>query len=260
MKAYNTPNDTLTIKSDEGEELVKITPEKTTISNLEGGALPPVTPENAGAFLRVDSEGEIGAEQYPITTNTTTVYDDTVTVTEGGVAVNITTTYSGTDDDFKELTVVVNDETIPYDNYYEGFHNQDYSIIVTKDGSTLKLLAGTAGDYTVSIVNITRTVDEDFAEAVIIAVGSSLIVKYDHKEEYSYVLDKTGQEVMNAFNSGRAIYFKDAIDNIVPIGVATDDTYAYIHFLPNTAKNENDNYLTGYLYAPANSDEWAYPD
>lgn len=37
MKAYNTPNDTLTIKSDEGEELVKITPEKTTIANLEGG-------------------------------------------------------------------------------------------------------------------------------------------------------------------------------------------------------------------------------
>lgn len=37
MKAYNTPKDELLIKSDEGEELVKITPEKTTIANLEGG-------------------------------------------------------------------------------------------------------------------------------------------------------------------------------------------------------------------------------
>ena len=37
MKAYNTPNDTLTIKSDGGEELVKITSDKTTIANFEGG-------------------------------------------------------------------------------------------------------------------------------------------------------------------------------------------------------------------------------
>ena len=37
MKAYNTPKDELHIESDTGETLVSITPEKTTIANLEGG-------------------------------------------------------------------------------------------------------------------------------------------------------------------------------------------------------------------------------
>ena len=34
MKAYNTPNDELRIENDNGEELVKITSDKTTITNL----------------------------------------------------------------------------------------------------------------------------------------------------------------------------------------------------------------------------------
>lgn len=37
MKAYNTPKDELHIESDTGETLVSITPDKTTIANLEGG-------------------------------------------------------------------------------------------------------------------------------------------------------------------------------------------------------------------------------
>lgn len=37
MKAYNTPKDELHIESDNGETLVSITPEKTTIANFEGG-------------------------------------------------------------------------------------------------------------------------------------------------------------------------------------------------------------------------------
>lgn len=42
MKAYNTPNDELRIESDDGEELIKITSDKTTITNLgdsEGSVL-----------------------------------------------------------------------------------------------------------------------------------------------------------------------------------------------------------------------------
>lgn len=42
MKAYNTPNDELRIESDDGEEPIKITSDKTTITNLgdsEGSVL-----------------------------------------------------------------------------------------------------------------------------------------------------------------------------------------------------------------------------
>lgn len=42
MKAYNTPNDELRIENDSGEELIKITSDKTTITNLgdsEGSVL-----------------------------------------------------------------------------------------------------------------------------------------------------------------------------------------------------------------------------
>lgn len=37
MKAYNSPNDELRIENDSGEELVKITSEKTTVHNLDVG-------------------------------------------------------------------------------------------------------------------------------------------------------------------------------------------------------------------------------
>lgn len=53
MKAYNTPNDTLTIKSDEGEELVKITPDKTTIANLDGGDRPTSTAAEIDATVNI---------------------------------------------------------------------------------------------------------------------------------------------------------------------------------------------------------------
>lgn len=66
MKAYNTPNDTLTIKSDGGEELVSITPEGASIKNLDGSSFG-FTAEDAGKILVVDSEGNlVPQEKYTI--------------------------------------------------------------------------------------------------------------------------------------------------------------------------------------------------
>ena len=133
-------------------------------------AFPEYAAADSGKFLRVNADGKLDFDEYPIETNTTTVYDDTVTVVEGGVEVNITS-YSGTADDFKELTVVVNDETLVYDNDYGTFDSQDLSINVIKDGTMLKLLADSAGDYAVSIANITQTVDEGFSAGVDAVTG-----------------------------------------------------------------------------------------
>ena len=133
-------------------------------------AFPEYAAADSGKFLRVNADGKLDFDEYPIETNTTTVYDGTVTVVEGGVEVNITS-YSGTADDFKELTVVVNDETLVYDNDYGTFDSQDLSINVIKDGTMLKLLADSAGDYAVSIANITQTVDEGFSAGVDAVTG-----------------------------------------------------------------------------------------
>lgn len=62
MKAYNTPKDELLIKSDVGDELVKIAPDKTTIANLEG-TLPDVTEADNGNFIMV-KDGQIKSVDY----------------------------------------------------------------------------------------------------------------------------------------------------------------------------------------------------
>lgn len=70
MKAYNTPNDTLTIKSDEGEELVSITPEGASIKNLDGSSFG-FTAEDAGKILVVDSEGNLVPQEVFVAETTT---------------------------------------------------------------------------------------------------------------------------------------------------------------------------------------------
>lgn len=75
MKAYNTPKDELHIESDTGETLVSITPEKTTIANLEGGGDPGYTiakvllaPEQSST--KEGSQAKGSGSTYPIQNTT----------------------------------------------------------------------------------------------------------------------------------------------------------------------------------------------
>lgn len=54
MKAYNTPKDELHIESDTGETLVSITPDKTTIANLEGAFID--TSDDTGYAFTISEE------------------------------------------------------------------------------------------------------------------------------------------------------------------------------------------------------------
>ena len=69
MKAYNSPTDELHIKSNSGEELVKITPNETTIKNMDLSSLGvESTPEEIDATVqKVAENGTVNEDLFVVT-------------------------------------------------------------------------------------------------------------------------------------------------------------------------------------------------
>lgn len=186
MKAYNTPKDELLIKSDEGEELVKITPEKTTIANLEGGGgsdLPPVTSDDNGKLLQVDN-GEWEATTYPVSYNEEVLYSNTFTITQEMIdqyqnSIDLTDTSLASADfsTAKNWIVTINGDEAEYVSMGRGEYNFSTEDAELEweyvDGTLygLRFRASLAGEYTLIVKDNATIIDSRFSQAVTKVTG-----------------------------------------------------------------------------------------
>ena len=126
MKAYNTPKDELLIKSDEGEELVKITSNETTIKNMDLSSLGvESTPEEIDAAA--DYVGDLNVTAEKVNTAASTI-DQAYRVGEGFVA------YVPSANVYPEIvTIDFSNET--YAEYEEG--NTQLQLIPKEGSATI---------------------------------------------------------------------------------------------------------------------------
>jgi hypothetical protein len=133
-----------------------------------GSGLPPVTAENAGEFLRVNENGKIESEAYPIKEVTTVFYNGTVIADSDEYTTNLTE-YTGTEEEFMRARVFVNDERLYFNEEYNTFGNEEETIFIRIDGRFVKyiqFMAINAGTYNINIYSISERIDEAFKYGV----------------------------------------------------------------------------------------------
>lgn len=194
MKAYNIPTDELHINSNAGEELVSITPEKAVVKNLDissvgitatatdvndavakAETIPNVTAENSGEFLRVNADGKIEAQSYPIISEETIYYNQDVTTPTGDMAeLNIPIPV-----DYEDVTIVFNGVHLiflPDDVVYEGeVDNLIYECNIDSESHSLESCGvwdTTAenyigGTFSLKVSKVSTSIDENFKNSVI---------------------------------------------------------------------------------------------
>lgn len=133
--------------------------------NGGGGDLPPVTPENAGEFLRVNDAGKISTDVYPIERQTNVLYDDNVSM-ESYEVVNLVE-YTNVDN-FPNLIVEINGFIIEYTDGVYQYTDDNTTLVIELDSDYIA--AGT-GEYTVTDMNVKITepvtiIDPLFAKGV----------------------------------------------------------------------------------------------
>ena len=131
----------------------------------KGGALPDLTVAEAGKFLRVNNDGKIDAVEYPIETQVNVVYSGDVTTTASPETVSVVE-FSGTTEDFSQLNVVVNNETLVYNSSYNSFDDANETVSILLADGYIKLFAYNANTFAVEIKQINEVIDEDFKEGV----------------------------------------------------------------------------------------------
>lgn len=131
----------------------------------KANSIPDGTVADAGKFLRVNNEGKIDAIEYPIETQVDIVYSGNVTTTESPETVSVVA-FSGTAEDFSQLNVVVNNETLAYNSDYSSFDDANETVSILFADGYIKLFAYNANTFAVEIKQTSEVIDEEFAEGV----------------------------------------------------------------------------------------------
>lgn len=128
-------------------------------------AFPEYAAADSGKFLRVNADGKLDFDEYPIETKVEVIFEGNVTTAESAETVNVVE-YDGTADDFSKLTVKVNDETLTYDSTYQSFDDANETVSILLQDSYIKLFAYNANTFAVDIKDVSTAVDEGFSAGV----------------------------------------------------------------------------------------------
>lgn len=192
-------------------------------------AFPEYAAADSGKFLRVNADGKLDFNEYPIETEIEVIFEGNVTTAESPETVNVVE-YDGTAEDFSKLTVKVNGETLTYDSTYQSFDDAGETVSILLQTGYIKLFAYNANTFAVDIKDISSSIDEGFSGGVDAVTGlpkptladEGKVVGVDENGEYALVdgggggeflvtvsgsfaslhADKQFTEILSAINSG----------------------------------------------------------
>lgn len=133
--------------------------------NGGGGGLPPVTPENAGEFLRVNDAGKIVTNKYPIERKTNVLYNDIITI-EGDNSVNLVEYLN--ENNFPNLIVKINDVIVEYSDGVYQYTDAITTLVIELDSDYIVAKTGTQAvtDWDINITEPLTIIDPLFKEGI----------------------------------------------------------------------------------------------